>query len=399
MFATNDKQKKAPKQYSLPDHEQIVAVPQVFILDDSNCLKLDFYGNWIQENLHIVEQDKQKVLNLLKSGKFPSVSIDLRNLKAWDISFIAFITHVIHLIEDKKMLLKKDSIPSQFNNLLKLALVVPKSKLEKKQTTENFFESIGEAATRIPNNYAEVFIFIGEIISSFFRIFAGKAKIYMRDFVDALYECSVSSLGIILLTSLLLGLILAFVSIMQLRLFGAEIFVASFVTVSMVRIMGALLTGIVIAGRTGARFSAIIGTMQVNEEIDALKTFGISPYDFLVLPRFLALTLMLPLLSLFSSAAGVFGGYIAAHIMMDMSLDAYFVNALTYMRIGYVWIGLSYAFSYGLIIGIVSCYQGIHCGRSAEAVGTATTAAVVTSIVGIIIATACLTIVFTIFKV
>jgi phospholipid/cholesterol/gamma-HCH transport system permease protein len=170
------------------------------------------------------------------------------------------------------------------------------------------------------------------------------------------------------------GLILAFVAAMQLKVFGAQIFVADLVGIAMVRVMAAVMTGTIMAGRTGASFAAQIGTMQVNEEIDALKTMGISPMEFLVLPRMLALVIMMPLLCL-----------------LDLGLMEYYHQTQSGITMTFVWIGLFHAAVFGVLIALSGCLRGMQCGRSASAVGEATTSAVVTAIVAMVIATAIIT--------
>lgn len=208
-------------------------------------------------------------------------------------------------------------------------------------------------------------------------------------------QCGVDALAIVSLTSLLLGLILAFVSALQLRAFGAEIYVSALVSVSMVRVMGPVLTGIVLAGRTGASFAAIIGSMQANEEVDALVTFGLDPVDFLVLPRVLGLALMTPLLTVYADVMGILGGFLVGTLMMDISPSAYWENTLANMSLSQIWIGLLHALVFGFVVSVTGCYQGLKAGRNVEAVGQATTAAVVNSIVGIIVSTSIITIMFT----
>ncbi len=189
------------------------------------------------------------------------------------------------------------------------------------------------------------------------------------------------------------GLILAFVGAIQLTQFGAESFVAPLVGIGMLRVMGAVMVGIVMSGRIGAAYAALIGTMQVNEEVDALRTFGFSPVDFLVLPRMFALILMAPLLTFYADFMGIVGGFLAGVIMLNLSPEEYISATIQYVSFDQLVIGLVYGTTFGIIIAIAGCYQGIRCGRSAAAVGQATTAAVVTSIVGIIVATAIITII------
>jgi phospholipid/cholesterol/gamma-HCH transport system permease protein len=248
----------------------------------------------------------------------------------------------------------------------------------------------------IPGITRDVLEFLGEVTQSMARFFSGRASFSRRDLWNVFRECGVDALPIVTLTSLLLGLILAFVSSMQLKLFGAEIYVASLVGVSMVRVMAPVLTGIVLAGRTGASFAAVIGSMQVNEEVDALTGFGISPMDFLVLPRVLGLAIMTPLLTIYSNIAGITGGFLVGVLMLGITPAAYLANTLSFMTMSYVWIGLLHAFIFGILIALCGCYQGIRSGRNASAVGRATTAAVVNSIVGIIVATSIITVIFTV---
>ena len=160
----------------------------------------------------------------------------------------------------------------------------------------------------------------------------------------------------------------------------------------MLRVMGAVMTGVIMAGRTGAAFAAELGTMQVNEEIDALKTMGIAPMEFLVLPRMLALALMMPLLCLYADMMGLLGGYLVGVAMLGLSPTEYLVTTREMVGLSNLWIGLAQSFVFGILVALTGCLQGIKCGRSASSVGTAATSAVVTGIVAIVIATAIITV-------
>jgi phospholipid/cholesterol/gamma-HCH transport system permease protein len=156
--------------------------------------------------------------------------------------------------------------------------------------------------------------------------------------------------------------------------------------------MGAVMTGIIMAGRTGAAFAAQIGTMEVNEEIDALKTLGISPMEYLVLPRMLALVLMMPLLCLYADLMGILGGSIVAGGMLNINMFQYYIQTKSAVSLNDLWIGLFHSVVFGVLVALAGCLRGMQCGRSASDVGDATTSAVVTSIVSIIVATAIITI-------
>jgi phospholipid/cholesterol/gamma-HCH transport system permease protein len=206
-----------------------------------------------------------------------------------------------------------------------------------------------------------------------------------------LEECGAQALPIVSLISVLVGLILAFVSAIELKMFGAQVFVADVVGIGMVRIMGAVMAGIIMAGRTGAAFAAQIGTMQVNEEIDALQTHGISAMEFLVLPRMVALIVMMPLLCLYADVMGIVGGIVVGTAMLDLSLTEYLNRTREAVKMTYLWIGLFHSIVFGVLVALAGCLRGMQCGRSASAVGEATTSAVVTSIVAIVAATAVIT--------
>jgi phospholipid/cholesterol/gamma-HCH transport system permease protein len=232
---------------------------------------------------------------------------------------------------------------------------------------------------------------VGDAAIAFSKFLMGKANFRRSDLIHLLQECGAQALPIVSLISVLLGLILAFVGAIQLQMFGAQIFVADVVGIGMVRIMGAVMTGIIMSGRTGAAFAAQIGTMKVNEEIDALQTLGISPMEFLVLPRMVALIVMMPLLCLYADLMGIVGGMIVGLGMLDLGLTEYLLRTREAVKLTYVWIGLFHSAVFGVLVALSGCLRGIQCGRSASAVGEATTSAVVTSIVAMILATAVIT--------
>jgi phospholipid/cholesterol/gamma-HCH transport system permease protein len=198
-------------------------------------------------------------------------------------------------------------------------------------------------------------------------------------------ECGVQALPIVSLISFLVGLILAFVGAIQLMMFGAQIYIADLVGIAMAREMGAIMTGIIMAGRTGAAFAAQLGTMQVNEEIDALTTLGLSPMEFLVVPRMLALALMMPLLCLYADLMGIVGGLVVGVGMLDLTLPQYIEQTRGALNLTHLSVGVVKSVVFGVLVAVSGCMRGMECGRSASAVGMATTSAVVTAIVAIIV--------------
>jgi phospholipid/cholesterol/gamma-HCH transport system permease protein len=278
-------------------------------------------------------------------------------------------------------------LPGGARRLIKLAAAVPpQSDADKTKTALSFPARIGDAGLAGYQATLNTLEFIGDLALSFSRLLRGKARFRPADIYEVIQECGWKALPIVSLISFLVGLILAFVGAVQLSLFGAQIYIADLVGIGIAREMGAIMTGIIMAGRTGAAFAANIGTMQVNEEVDALQTLGVPPMDFLVLPRVLALVAMMPVLCIYSDLMGILGGLFVGVGSMDISLIQYFEQTRQALTVTHFTVGLVKSVIFGLIVALAGCMQGMRCGRSAAAVGQATTSAVVIAIVGIVVA-------------
>ena len=234
--------------------------------------------------------------------------------------------------------------------------------------------------------------FIKEVTQSLINFIGGTAFYRKKDFWFLFEDCSYKAVGIVSLVSFLVGLIIAFVGAIQLRTFGAEIYVASMVSIGMTRIMAAIMVGIVMAGRTGSSYAATIGTMQVNEEIDALKTLGIKVIDYLVAPRIIVLVLTIPFLTILADFLGILGGGIVGILFLDISSSSYLEYSLNALSLNNIVIGVFHSVVYGVIIACSGCYEGLNAGRNADSVGNATTNAVVSSLVLMVIATGIITV-------
>jgi phospholipid/cholesterol/gamma-HCH transport system permease protein len=186
-------------------------------------------------------------------------------------------------------------------------------------------------------------------------------------------------------------MIIAFVGSVQLKIFGAQIFISNMVGIAMVRVLSPVMTGIIMSGRLGASFAAELGMMQANEEIDALKTLGVSPVEFLVIPRVLALVIMMPILTIYADCMGILGGFVISVGMLQLNGVEYLNHTQQAVKLSYVWVGLIHSVVFGVIVAVSGCLRGIKCERNASGVGIATTSAVVTGITGIVIATAIIT--------
>ena len=274
---------------------------------------------------------------------------------------------------------------------LKRLLVISKERKTNKSKTElkDLADDLEKFTADIPNYFVKPIEFIGAVMIASFELILGKSVMRFGDFIDSARKCGASALPIVTLISFLTGLTMAFVGSVQLEKFNAKIYVADLVSLAMVREMGALMVGIIMAGRTGASFAAELGNMKLNEEIDSMMTFGISPISFLVLPRALALFLMTPLLTLYADIVGILGGLTVGTVVMNFSAVHYLEqtqSALTHMW--EVYSGVSKSLIFGLIIGLVGCYKGMNSGRDSVALGKSVTSAVVVSITFIIVADA-----------
>lgn len=360
-------------------------------------LEVSFSGNW-QLNRSI--PDATRFASQLNYPAVKELYLKTNNLGIWDSSLIAFIKTLIDKAQSQQITINDHELPAGIKNLIQLAFQTPPNKEAHKKITQiSFLEYIGDITLSLPNTIQKILTFLGEMTLSTKRLITGHSDCNSTNIWRCIQQAGVEALPIVSLISLLVGLILAFVGVIQLRMFGAEIYVSSLVAIGMTRIMGAVMTGVILSGRTGASYAATIGTMNVNEEIDALMTFGIRPSDFLVMPRLIALTTMTPLLVIYSDFMGMLGGFIVGVGILGIEPLEYINFTQKGFALKNLWVGIIHGVVFGIIIAITGCYQGLNSGKNASAVGLATTSAVVYSIVGIVIATACLTIIFNIFNI
>ena len=354
-----------------------------FSLPTDDTLRVRLTGNWIIGNELPSANEVQKQV---ESGpQIKRITFDTQELTKWDSALLTFLIKIIDQGSRNQITTDREGLPKGVRRLLELASAVPEKKTYKETVREPFLSRIGASAINFKRSVDEVLAFIGDIFLAFIRLLQGKARFRRSDLSLIIQDCGAQALPIVSLISFLVGLILAFVGAVQLKMFGAQIYVADLVGIAMVREMGAMMTGIVMAGRTGAAFAAQLGTMQVNEEIDALTTMGISPMEFLVLPRMLALVLMMPLLCLYADLVGILGGVVVGIGMLDLSFTQYFHQTQAALDLTNFALGIFKGTFYGILIALFGCLRGIQCGRSASAVGIAATSAVVTAIVAIIV--------------
>lgn len=364
----------------------------------SKVAHITFEGEWILRNNRT---PVSQVIDKIKNEDINGVVVNAKDVNLYDSAFICSLMRIYEFCSKNNLQINLDSVQEGAKELLTLAVAVPESDASQKRVEEQkaLFDAVGHRAIGYVNTVKSVSEFVGENTISSILAILGKARFRTKDLLMLIQRAGPEALPIVALISFLVGLILAFVGAIQLAKYGSEIFVADLVGIAMVREMGAIMVGIVMSGRTGAAFAAELGSMKVNEEISAYRTFGISPMEFLVFPRVLSLVLMFPLLTIFADVIGMLGGLAIGVGMFDISYEQYTNRSIAVLNIIQLSTGIGKSIIFGLIVGIIGCRQGLNCENSSIGVGQATTSAVVQSITWIIVADAIFAVIFTIFDI
>ncbi len=346
-------------------------------------LLLRLAGAWrLRGSLPTLEELEHE---LAASPRPRAIAFDARGVASWDSSLLTFLVRVREECEQRGIPVVPDGLPNGVGRLLALAEAVPEKKDARGQPKRvSFVERVGLLAIAAFDAASEFLGFLGEATVALGHVLRGRARVRVSDLLVFMQEAGAQALPIVSLISFLVGTILAFIGAIQLEKFAAEIYVAGAVGIGMAREMGAMMTAIVMAGRTGAAYAAQLGSMNVTQEVEALRTMGISPIEFLVLPRMIALSLMMPLLCLYSDLLGILGGFAVGWGMLGISARVYYDQTVYAVGLGDVAGGVFKAAVYGILIAVAGCLRGLQSGRSASAVGEATTSAVVTGIVLVI---------------
>jgi phospholipid/cholesterol/gamma-HCH transport system permease protein len=363
------------------------------VRERAGCVTLRIAGAW-RLDAELPDPDRTDA-ELLDEPGLERVAFATGDLAEWDSGLASFLASLSWRFRERGIEVDESGLPEGVRALLRLASAGPERRADgRDEHADPFLKRFGQDFIDLARSTGEILAFIGEVTLALRAMLSGRARFRPSELWLLIEEVGADALPIISLISFLVGLILGYIGDQQLAQFGARIFVADLVGLAIVIQMGALITAIVLAGRTGAAFAAQLGTMQVNEEIDALRTLGISPVEFLVLPRLIALVTMTPLLAIYANLMGILGGAFAGTVVGGLNPTEYFTETVAAIGWNHIAQGLISATVFGAIVAVSGCLRGMQSGRSAAAVGEATTSAVVTSIVFIVIASAVLTIVF-----
>ncbi len=359
----------------------------------NNSLVISLTGDWLlNSNLPGLETVFSRLSQVPKPK---SVAFESDTLGEWNTGLVKALIAIVQNARANTVEIDDSGLPNGAQRLVSMAFAVEERQGARRVfKRKNFLEQVGESVTAGLAGGRELLTFTGEIVLSCGRFLRGKATFQRSDVTQYIQEAGIEALPIVSLICFLIGMIFAFVGVIQLESFGAGIYTADLVAVAMVREMSAIMTGIIMAGRTGAAYAAQIGTMKVNEEIDALTTLGMHPIDFMVTPRVFALILMMPLLTVYASLMGIMGGALVGLSMLDVTLQQYVAQTLSAVHLNSLFGGLFKSIVYGILIALVGCQQGMACGNSAMAVGQCTTKAVVMGIVLIVASASILTVIY-----
>jgi len=364
-----------------------VQKPEVGVNREGGTLFLELSGCWRSECG--LPGFNDAVNGIADRNGCDSLAIRTSKVTGWDSGLMTFIINALEYCRSENIEFDRSELLDDLRKLLDLSQAVPKKDDAQKSTGDGpFFERLGNASLRQLSEAGEMVSFVGECFVSVTSLLRGRSPFRWKDFFVVLQEVGANALVIVTLISFLVGLIIAFLGAVVLLRFGAAYYVSYLVAYGVMREMGSMMTGVIMAGRTGAAFAAQIGSMKVSEEIDALRTLGISPIDFIVLPRMLALFLMMPLLVVYADIIGMLGGGLVSYFMLDIGPNIFMKGMTEAVALPDFYLGMIKAVVFGVIVAVTGCLRGMQCGNSADAVGMAATSAVVTGITMIIFANA-----------
>ena len=320
------------------------------ILREAAELTLVLCGDWLLRNDR--PEFQQLEAALVAEPGVAVIAFDVSNLGEWDTALLIFVRRCRDLAQAHGVPCVLDGLPEGVRNMMRLSLAVPRQEPVADAAAPDVFTQVGDQVLRTYRGLDNYCIFLGQLLLALRALLTGRAQLRMKDFLFLLQSTGARAVPIVCLLSFLTGLIIAFIGVIQLQKFGADIYVADLVGVAMTRELGAVMAGVIMAGRTGAAFAAQIGSMQVNEEVDALSCFGISPMQFLVLPRVVALVLMMPLLCVCADLVSILGGMVVAVSISDVSVVQYFNQVENAVGLNDFFGGIFKSAVFGVIIAL-----------------------------------------------
>ncbi|MBD3796555.1 MAG: ABC transporter permease [Campylobacterales bacterium] len=348
-----------------------------------------------QLTVYKLSQLQQKI-SAIDFSKFQNIVIDLQKLNYLDSAGALFIDQLQQTIAkfslSEELLLEDETIKAT------LALAHSKRDVLSKKTIKNkksFYEKIGETSYKYYISFSHFINFLGKVFVSFLLYFRSPHKIRYKEIFFEINESGIKAVAIIALTSFLVGLVVAYQSAYQLKIYGANIFIVDMLGLSILRELSPLVTAIVIAGRSGSAYTAQIGAMKITQEIDAMKTMGFEPFAFLVLPRIIALSITMPLLIFVADMMGMFGGMLIANFDLKITIDLFLDRFHEVIAAKHFFVGIVKGPFFAFLIATIAIYRGMVVKDDTQSIGFNTTKSVVESIFAVIVCDAIFSIAFT----
>lgn len=372
-----------------------MSAPELDVSTQEKSLRFTPKGEWVASTVGPLESAIDRQADAVRSDN--AVTFDLSHLERMDTAGVWLIQRTVDTLVERGIKVTLEGQNKVFNTFAK-RLETYKPAERPREIGASFFggvvQRLGEGTVEVCKLSLELLTFLGQVVVTLFRVLLNPKKLRGISVVAHIEEMGVNAIPIITIMAVGLGLVLSFQGADQLKRMGVEIYVINLVSISVVREVGILITAIMIAGRSGSAITAQLGIMKINEEVDALKTLGIDPIEVLVVPRVIALIILMPLLAFIADIGGCIGGALYVIPKMGVSAELYVNRVGEAVTEWSFWIGIIKAPIFGFAIAVVSCFEGLQVRGSAESVGRHTTAAVVESIFIVMIADALLSIFF-----
>ena len=360
------------------------------------ALRLQSSGDWTIPTLPNVEHQLKRLLPLADRGK--KVIWDISKVRRFDSAGMMLVIEFEDRFKKRGNPLQLLGLEGEHLRIYTLLRNNLKEKLPPPSKTPlllHLFEQTGRSVTRLISDILAFFAFVGAITIQLFYYIRHPSSIRYKAIIKQIYASAISALGIIALTSFLIGVVVAYQSGVQLERFGAGIFIIDMIGISITRELAPLITAIVVAGRSGSSYTAQLGVMKLTEEIDAMKTMGFEPFRFLVLPRIIALMISLPLLIFFADIVGIFGGMVVADAQLHITYSSFVDHLQNALDVKHYWVGIIKGPFFAWLIAAVGCFRGLQVTRDTESIGRYTTISVVNAIFLVIACDALFSIVLT----
>ena len=338
----------------------------------------------------------QKKIDKIKTTGVGGVEFYLDKVSYFDTAASIFINNLIEKFEQKNI---KVNIVTTNKDILETIKLVQSSKSVTdelpKAKKDNFLYVIGKKTYLYYRGFIEFIAFLGKLFATKLHYMRSFKNIRFKEIAFEINESAIRALGIIALTSFLIGLVVAYQSAYQLKIYGANIFIVDMLGISILRELAPLMTAIVIAGRSGSAFTAQIGAMKITQELDAMRTMGFDPYAFLVMPRIIALVIAMPILIFVADIMGIFGGILVANLDLGITMQLFLERFNEVIAIKHFYIGILKGPFFAFLIASIGVYRGLMVKDDTQSIGFNTTKSVVESIFAVIVCDAVFSIIFT----